>query len=310
MSTAPPTTSTVVRLLRFTGDRFKPPVYVTYSVLWVLSFEGAAVLLSENGQRFTPSWATALRAVTVVAAALFLRMLDEQKDLAHDRIHHPDRPLVTGAISTGELRWAMTVIAVLLTGLNLATSLAASLALLTALGYALALALAERRLRAGPLLELALAYPIQMLLSGYLCVSVIVSGLTRPGWWIVAVLALHAGVFLHFELARKISRDGAPGARLYSGRLGPLGSALAALGCAAVAGIVYLLAFRPWEPSGAVAVVAWIPVLAVVFPLHGAWRFLGAGARNWPLPQAMCFILVVHVALVAQAILGTGGSGS
>jgi 4-hydroxybenzoate polyprenyltransferase len=311
VSTTPqPTESTVVRLLRFTWDRFRPPVYVTYGVLWVLSLEGSAVVLSGGGQRWVPSWSTVLCAVTVVSVLLFMRMLDEQKDLAHDRIHHPNRPLVSGAVSAWELRWAMAVIAVLVTVVNLITSPAASLVLLIDLGYGLGLALAERRMRAGPLLELTLAYPIQVLLSGYLCVSVVVSGLVRPGWWIIVVLLLHAGVFLHFEFARKTSRDGAPDARLYSRQLGVLGSASAALGCAVVAGIVCLLAFRPWELSGAVAVVAWIPVLALVFPLYGAWRFLVGLERNWPLSQPMCFVLVVHFALAAQAILDTGGNGS
>ncbi|WP_431971524.1 hypothetical protein [Nocardia sp. bgisy134] len=31
-------------------------------------------------------------------------------DLDYDRVHNPDRPLVTGAVSTGELRAAMGVL--------------------------------------------------------------------------------------------------------------------------------------------------------------------------------------------------------
>ena len=37
--------------------------------------------------------------VSVLGAASVLAVLDEVKDLAYDRVHHPDRPLVTGEVS-------------------------------------------------------------------------------------------------------------------------------------------------------------------------------------------------------------------
>jgi 4-hydroxybenzoate polyprenyltransferase len=89
---------------------FRPQIYVTCGVLWAVAVEGSTVVLS--GDAWRPTAATAARVTSVVLTLLFLRMVDEQKDLGYDRQHHPDRPLVTGAINVVELRAGMTLIAI------------------------------------------------------------------------------------------------------------------------------------------------------------------------------------------------------
>ena len=95
------------RLARFVQVMAPPQAVLPYGVLWVLALEGSLVLLDEGSQPWRPDAGTVLRCLTLVLVLIFMRMLDEQKDLEYDRVHHPDRPLVTGAIDAAELRAAM-----------------------------------------------------------------------------------------------------------------------------------------------------------------------------------------------------------
>ncbi|MFE5142011.1 hypothetical protein ACFRDV_30870 [Streptomyces fagopyri] len=285
------------RLGRFVLRMFRPHVYATYGVLWVFALEGSAAALS--GSAWRPTAATAVRAASVVLVLLFLRMLDEQKDLAHDRVHHPDRPLVTGAITASELRGAMTVITVVVAAMNAALSPAAVLLILLPLAYALVLPAVEAAsaaVRERPLLDLAVTYPVQVLLGGYVCLSAAGPGTLTAGWRAMPLLALCACVFLHFEFARKTAWESAPDDRLYSSVLGPAGSAAVALALVAGAVVCDVLLFRP------TTVVGLLPCLAALLPAVAARRFLTARHGRWPLPPAMGYIVVTYLALVLQAV--------
>lgn len=283
------TRGTMARLASFVATRFTPLVYVSYGVLWALSLEAAVGALA--GTPWRPSWASGLRAASVVFALLFLRMLDEQKDLAYDREHNPDRPLVTGAVTAGELRAAMAVLAVAGAVANVVVSVVSALVYLAALGYGLLLAVAERaypRLAEGPLVGLLVAYPVQVIVSVYLLVSVN----ARPGWGIAAVLLAYAGAFLHFEFARKTRWGGGAGERLYSQVLGPVGSAAVAAGCAMVACGALLTVCLPYGTA------AWLPCLVALPALSGTAVFLGRRAGAWPVAPAMAVVLTTHLTLL------------
>ncbi|MFJ5532603.1 hypothetical protein [Streptomyces sp. NPDC093261] len=286
------------RLGRFVLRMFRPHIYVTYGLLWALALESSAV--AATGAAWRPSGATWLRAASVVLALLFLRMLDEQKDLAHDRVHHPDRPLVTGAITAAELRGAMAAITVVATALNAALSATAALLLLAALGYGLLLAALERlspAVRDRQLLELAVTYPVQVLLGGYVYGSLVAAGTVTADWRGAGLLALSACVFLHFEFARKTAWQPPPGARLYSADLGPRRSAVVTAGFAAGAVGCQVLLFAPAGPLGL------LPCLAAALPAWGAWRFLAVRRGGWPMPTAMGFVVATYLGLVVRAVL-------
>ncbi|KUN76088.1 hypothetical protein AQJ66_35100 [Streptomyces bungoensis] len=286
------------RLGRFVLRMFRPQIYASYGVLWVLTLEGSAVALT--GTPWRPSGATWVRAVSVVLALLFLRMLDEQKDLAHDRVHHPDRPLVTGAITAAELRGAMAVITVAVTALNAARSATAALLLLAALGYGLFLAVLERlspAVRDRQLLNLAVTYPVQVLLGVYVYGSLVAAGTIHADWRGAVLLALCACVFLHFEFARKTSWEAPPGARLYSTDLGPRRSAAVTAGLAAGAVCCQVPLFASGGPLGL------LPCLAAALPAWGTRRFLAAGSGGWPMAAATGFVVVTYLALTVRAVL-------
>ncbi|MER5547959.1 hypothetical protein ACWDBD_48460 [Streptomyces sp. NPDC001118] len=286
------------RLGRFVLRMFRPHIYATYGLLWVLALEGSAVELT--GTPWRPSGATWVRVVSVVLALLFLRMLDEQKDYEYDRVHHPDRPLVTGAITVAELRGAMAALTAVVAGLNAALSATAVLLILAALGYGLFLAALERlstAVRDRQLLNLAVTYPVQVLLGVYVCGSLAAAGTITADWREAVLLALCACVFLHFEFARKTAWEAEPGTRLYSADLGPRRSAAITASLAAGAVGCQVVLFAPDGPLGL------LPCLMAALPAWGTRRFLAARHGGWPLVTAMGFIVGTYLALVVRAVL-------
>jgi len=287
--------STPRRLWAFVGSVFTPQVYVTYAVLWVLALEGSAALLA--GQPWRPGFGTAARAVSVLLALLYLRIVDEQKDLDYDRVYHPDRPLVRGEVSVRELRVAMGALVAGLVALNVWFSTAALLVLLGMVAYAVFLVALERlstRVRDGLLLNLAVTYPVQLLISVYLYLSAGHS--PRPG--AVALIAIFACVFLHFEFARKTSWRATPGSRFYSTVLGPVGSAATAVGFALAAAVLIAAVFRPWRSADLAAL---LPYPALALPLAAVVLFWRRRPAAWPVPLSIGFVVTSYLLLTVQA---------
>jgi hypothetical protein len=296
----------VARIARFTAVMYKPH-YLLYGVLWVAALEGTAALVSHPQAAWRPGPGTVARIVVVAFVLLYLRMVDEQKDLEYDRVHNPDRPLVTGAVDAVELRVAMGVIALGAVAASLALSIGSAIAIAAALGYGLALWGLERiaaPVRERLLLNLAVTYPVQLLITGYVLVSAIGTGQVAARVPVAAVAVIFAGAFLQFEFARKTSVVARPGEWFYSNVLGANGSTAASLACAAVAIAVDLILVRPWRYSDPAALIAWIPLALLIFPISGAARFRRAGAdHEYPVLPAVLFILTMYVTCLAQSLV-------
>ncbi|WP_228790335.1 hypothetical protein OG935_14400 [Nocardia cyriacigeorgica] len=281
------------------------PHYLLYGILWVLALEGTAALVNAPEASWQPSWATALRIGVVAFVLLYLRMVDEQKDLDYDRVHNPDRPLVTGAVTARDLRTAMAVIAVGAIAASLLLSVGSAVAIAAVLVYGLALWGLERicePIRRDILLNLLVTYPVQLLVTAYVVVSAIDTGDVEPGWRAGAAAVIFAGAFLQFEFARKTARMPRPGQMYYSNALGTTGSMLAALGCAVLAVAADLALVRPWEHDAARAVIGWIPLVLLAIPFLGGLRFLRSADEDYPVIPAVLFILTLYLALIAQAV--------
>ncbi|GAA0570358.1 hypothetical protein GCM10010172_63480 [Paractinoplanes ferrugineus] len=276
----------LARGAEFVGAVFALPVHVTYAVLWVAAFEAAS---ADGGWR--PTGGTGLRAATVLALLFYLRLVDERKDEAYDRVHNPDRPLVTGVVTAVELRRAGRLVIAVVVVANLLHAPWSAAATVAFFGYAAALTPLERRfpvLRDRPLVNIAVVYPVQLLIGVYLLVSAGAHGVRQ--WVLVLVFAL---AFLHFEFARKTRWGAAPGSRSYSATaLGPVGSALVALGCAVAACGLAAGSGAPW------------PSVALVFPVAAASAFLGRRVTVWPKPAAMLFLIVFDAALIVAGLVG------
>ncbi|MBL1074553.1 hypothetical protein JK358_09100 [Nocardia sp. 2] len=292
------------RIARFTKVMYKPH-YLLYGVLWVLALEGTAALVSQTDTAWRPTGATAARIAIVAVVLLYLRMVDEQKDLEYDRVHNPDRPLVTGAVSAPELRTAMGVIAVVAIAGSLALSAWSAVLIAAVLAYGLVLWGLEQlseTVRTNILLNLVVTYPVQLLVTAYAVISAMNTGEVAGSWRILVVAAVFAGAFLQFEFARKTSREYREGEMLYSNALGANGSALASV-LLAVAAVGFEIAVaRPWAQDLPSAVFGWLPVALLLIPLAGAWRFRRSGDTDYPVIPAVLFILTLYLALIAQAL--------
>ncbi|WP_203811933.1 hypothetical protein [Paractinoplanes tereljensis] len=258
----------------FVSAVFDPRVHVTYAVLWTGAYEALVA-----GHDWRPTAGTALRAATLLAMLLYLRLIDERKDESYDRVHNPDRPLVTGLVTAAGLRRAGRVVVAVVLAANVLYAPWSAVVAVAFFGYAALLTPLERRfpvLRDRPLVNIAVVYPVQLLIGVYLAVSA-GSPAVRP-------VLVFAFAFLHFEFARKTVREVAPGSRMYSATaLGPAGSALVALGCAVAA--------------CALTGLLW-PYAVLVIPIAAAAAFLGGRVPAWPKPAAMLFLIVLYAGLI------------
>lgn len=298
-------TGTLTRLARFTRVMYKPH-YLLYGVLWVFALEATLALLAAPEAAWRPSWSTGLRVLVVAVVLLYLRMVDEQKDLAYDRVHNSDRPLVTGAVTATDLRIGMAVIAVLAVGGSLLLSLGSALAIAAVLLYGLGLWGLERisaLVRDDLLVNLVVTYPVQLLVTAYVLVSVLHTEELPAGFWRLAPAALiFAGAFLQFEFARKTAHEPRPGEHYYSNVLGARGSTAASLLFVAVAIGAELALVRPWQYGGARCTVGSLVLPLALLPCSGALRFLRGSA--YPLGPPVLFILGLYAVLIAQSAVG------
>ncbi|MGW4773562.1 hypothetical protein ACWEO2_36690 [Nocardia sp. NPDC004278] len=303
IASGPGLLDSVVRIGRFTAVMYKPH-YVLYGVLWVLALEGTAATVSQPDSAWRPTGSTVLRIVVVAFVLLYLRMVDEQKDLDYDRVHNPDRPLVTGAITATELRAAMAVIAIGAIAASRTLSAISALMIAAVLAYGLVLWGLERlsvTIRTDILVNLAVTYPVQLLVTAYIILSAADTGEVRATWKTAAVALIFAGAFLQFEFARKTSRPPRPDEHYYSNALGPIGSTAFGLLCAAVAAITDIALVQPWTYPSAQAVVAWIPLVLLLLPIWGAVKFLRGTRPDYPVLPAVLFILTSYIVLIVQA---------
>ncbi|WP_240771709.1 hypothetical protein [Nocardia sp. CS682] len=292
--------ASAARIVRFTAVMYKPH-YLLYGVLWVLALEGTASLVTQPDSAWRPTGATLVRVVVVAFVLLYLRMVDEQKDLEYDRVHNPDRPLVTGAVSAVELRVAMGLIALGAIAGSLALSVGSAAMIAVAMAYGLVLWGLEwlfATVRTNIMVNLFVTYPVQLLVTGYVVVSAIDTGEVRAQWQAAAVAGVFAGAFLQFEFARKTSRERRPDELLYSNALGAKGSTAASLLCAVAAALCDIALVRPWDHS----LLAWLPVPLLLIPAFGALKFLRGDRVDYPAMPAVVFILALYLTLIGQAL--------
>ncbi|PPJ31513.1 hypothetical protein C5E45_29920 [Nocardia nova] len=322
--------SAPARIARFTVARYETH-HLLYAVLFVAAVEGTAAVVSHPDAAWRPGWATAVRVAVVAVLLLYLRMVDEIKDLDYDRVHNPDRPLVTGAVGVGELWAAIGVIAVALTVVSALLSWWSAALVVAAMAYGLALWGLESvsaRVRGDLLLNLAVTYPVQLWIIAYLVGSAIDTGQVESGWRTAWVAPIFAGAFLHFEFARKTAAEVRPGQWYYSNVLGVRGSVVATVGFAALAVGTDVVLSRPWDHPLPWALLLWIPVGLLLLPALVAGSFLTRASvqpsppaparagpaspgesggesdtttRAYPVIPAVVFVLVLYLILIATA---------
>jgi 4-hydroxybenzoate polyprenyltransferase len=302
---SPAAASAPERLRQFLVERAPARVYLTYAVTWVLGLQSVVALAAPPDTRWILGMRTLCEILSVYLALVFARIVDEQKDLAYDREHNPERPLPRGAVSVVELRVTMVFIVAAETLLNAWQSPLLLGLILLFLAYDCFLVRLERwsrTLRDSMFRNLAVTYPVQILLSVHIWLACTHTGPGLPVWTAVLATALGASVFLHFEFARKTGRSLRPGAALYSNVVGCRGAVLLTVAMPVMAVATVITVVAPWSVHGVAAFAAWVPVSAAAFVWQGAEQFVTLRRPTWPPLPAMGFLAWLYGGLFVAAL--------
>ena len=289
----------------FVAERVPTRVYGSYAVAWVLGVHGVIALAGPPGGGLRLGWGLVAEIATVYLALVFARIVDDQKDLAYDRQFNPDRPVPRGAVRVRDLRIAMAVIAVAEVLLSAVRSPWLVVLVVAFLAYDLFLVLLERwsaALRDSMFRNLAVTYPVQVIMTVHIGINASAGGAGPGGWALVLAVVFAASLFLHYEFGRKTARSVQPGKTLYSNVIGPRGSVFLTLLMPGVALAVAAIVVRPWSVHGFAALAAWLPFAAAGYVWLAADRFFGARAPSWPAIPAMGLLAWTHAGVFAAAV--------
>lgn len=228
-------------------DRFPPAVAVMFGVMFAGLAGVSRLAVADPAERSIGEWALAYLAF--LGLFLAMRVLDEHKDFAEDRVNHPDRPLSQGLITLGQLR--IVGAGGVLVGLVASVSLDGD--------------------RRAQLLMMAVAYGFVLLTAveffarSWLRQRIVLYGLTHgvvtplAAWWAMtlaagsvpveapapAILALALWSSYAFELARKITLPAhfAEIPNSYSEAVGVTSSARLLFGCCALSALSVIWVF-------------------------------------------------------------------
>jgi 4-hydroxybenzoate polyprenyltransferase len=260
-------TSAPSRALVFVGERFSPAIYSPLIVAFVAC--GSVASATATGRVVSVS-AASVAAVVVTLAFIRMRLLDEVKDQAIDRLGRPWRPLPRGLVTVRELQVSAWLALAVMTA---ATALLGTTAFAIYLAVVAFLVLAGADFAAGEVLRTrrlvyAIAHspavPLLLLFVWFAQPGAIIDA--RLGWLLVVAWGSSLGA----EIGRKTVApdEERPHVETYSELVGRPQAALLtavalATGAAATAGY---------------AVSSGMPALVAAAPLAGAAAILG----SWP----------------------------
>lgn len=273
---AVPVSSRIARIIAFACETHPPLTYLLVSLGW--SFSLVMLLGLAQGTILITAQAFLLPVIFFLVL-LYLRAVDEVKDLDYDRQHNPDRPLVRGAISIREV-WLLAavvggIVLVACVSLSPVLALLALFEMLYAIGL-LALERRSRNFRNAILPNLCVTFPVSAVLNLYVVIYLAERGLVPALPQIAAVVAAHLCIFLHLEFGRKLKKPALsdPAENGYALVLGVNG----AMAVCALFGIAActLASWQLWlAGAGSFATLPW---LALSLSVVGLVRF--AGSRN------------------------------
>lgn len=278
----------------FVVTRYSPLKYVPYCALWVMSLQAVGAQVMLGGVH--PGALVYLRCASAAfMILLFLRVVDEIKDLDFDRVHNPTRAFASGRVPLSEAPAYLVLIAAAVVVLLLwhATLIMVALAIMA---LSLFLLFVDRRYEAfanSMFPNIALAIQLKTSLTVFVLLSLVEThplALERA----LSVVAAYLAAYLHWEIIRKIQWPSAakPGERLYSHEAGVLGSYVISVALLLVA---LGLARQVLERSGHEQQQGWmLAPLAWVVP--AAWRLFRARGRR---TQIGVFGLLAYLSFLA-----------
>jgi 4-hydroxybenzoate polyprenyltransferase len=260
------------RLWRFVCDTHPPLQYVPLSFLWSLSL---LALLQRGSAGRGLSAGMLMVSLSFFLVLLFLRAVDEIKDLDYDRLHKADRPLVRGDVSIQEVWGLAAVVAFTVQMLNLLVDPLLTLFASLDMGYGLVLLLMERNsrtFRESILLNLIVTFPVSAALNVFAWLYLAGKGAAPDAAFAVPVIVAYIAGFLHFEFGRKLKWPhlAESGENGYAMVLGSGGALLVCLALGVTACTVATWAHLQCSAG----LAAWLPWIALLPSLNGMRRFL------------------------------------
>ena len=247
----------LTRLLRFTLEVHPPVMYALVAAGW------SASLVALGAGTVAP-WHVGL-ALLFFLALLYLRLVDEVKDLPYDRRHHPGRPIPRGAVTPREVTAFAAAVAVATVCCSAVLSGRVAVLTTAQLVYAVLLVVMERRsarFRDHILLNLAFTFPVSAVLNVQVLAYLREQGVAVDTATALLVLGAHVAVFLHLDFGRKLRwpSHAQPGDNGYASALGAWGAMAV---CAALIVIACALASGVWvlRGEGLAAALPWLAVL-------------------------------------------------
>ncbi|MEU3464086.1 hypothetical protein ABZ721_29545 [Streptomyces sp. NPDC006733] len=289
----------------FVRGSYPLPLSAVFATAWALGVTGLFAALTPGAPAWRPDAGTAVAAVSVTLDLLLMRVADDLRDAAYDRLHHPDRALASGAVHARDLVVLFAAGSAVLLALNAGNG-PAVLILTGQLLYTVGLVAAELRFGWPPgdavVLSVLLSSPVQVLLNGYLyAVFLRSAGVPAHGPALLAGLAVVLLAAFHHEVARKVLRSPGAGARTYVQVFGLRATTVIAVAFAVASAATGLAALRPW--AGGPSAWGWLVVLPLLLVAGAARRFVHGGAPRWPLRAVLAYLLTTFA---CYAVIGLG----
>ena len=206
--------------------------------------------------RGTSTSGSAVCILVVFLTLFFLRVVDEWKDFDYDKVHKPDKPLVQGVVTHGQLFTYLRVTALLTLGLSawLSWTMAVIVALDMAWGlFLVSLERMSRVVRENVFVNLLVTYPVNVALSVCVYVFFLEQYGVAPSLSGVLLIGGFAVAFLSYEFLRKAvwPHLAEPGERVYATVVGGYGAiglcvGAAATGCALVISVLLSQSGSGW----------------------------------------------------------------
>lgn len=293
------------RLLRFLRQSYPPVPYLLTALLLASGLTGLAAA-GDPRASWAPDLGLAVTTITLFGNLLFIRALDDIRDLEYDRAHNPQRPLAAGVVRVTDLVTMITVGSVVLLAGN-AWRGAAGVLLCVELAYLGALMYANIRLNwpatENLLVHLPLNVPVQLLLCGYVYAGWLADRQLRPtARGLLAVVAVVL-VMLYVEFARKTTRSPGPSERTYVHQLGLGGTVTLGFLTALLATACAVVAAGSGQAGGPAGGWGWLALAPLALIGVAGWRFWRGSLPRWPLAPTLGFAFASYLAFVAIGLL-------
>ena len=309
------TNKEVGKLKKFMENTYPPGLHMGFAALWFLSLEGLCILIEKKTNVWIFNFKVVGGIVTLFLVLFYLRVIDEIKDYAYDKIYNPDRPLITGLVNSRDLTFFLLGTALLVMVINWYISWVLLLIVLIDMIYGLMLVGVEKisaPIKNSLFLNMLVTYPVNIALSIYIYFFFLTQYNIKPTPKGILVILSFALAFLQYEFSRKTSwpHHAQKGKRLYSEIISAYGSSFLSLACALAAMVIAVSLARPYSLSGFSAISGWLMLLPVLPAILGVVIFLQV--RPLPrlqkgeavmIPYAEAFLVLFYITLIVHAFV-------